>query len=303
MNRQERRRRALLASPQAWLASALETVLASGDAPFTLTHAATPQHLDRELDADPPPDILILDGSLEAGARRLIYERVASSPKLGALPILLWAPAIWQAEVRDEPPPGLVWDVVQEPLGTAAIVEKLEELLRTGSLARMTGDAPASPRDVHVARRPEFLCFARALGGVASRERRPLGCLVLAPAERDAAIVFDAESILSVIRPHVRASDVSTSLEGTDLALLAYGADEEGLRAMATRLQEAWGRSGAGRALSIGLAPVGAGSERAADRRPAPSDADSLLTLAAAAQAMERTRATGGGVRMAGENG
>lgn len=285
-----RSRVVLLVSGRSVLASSLRAVLEPHG--YRLRHASDAPSVPALIATD-RPDVVILDEDLADRSLDLI------EPEQGIgsadLPVLLYSAGSWSsldrpaaARLRDVD--DAAWDVVVEPIRSQDLLAKLERLHQLQSLWKASfSRGGSSGFDTLVHGLP-------ILDSIASRSDSTVGCVIFGPTrpETDARDHDAHDHRLARVTDHIRGSDLHAWIGSSELVVILYGADIEGMGSFASRIAQSEDRE-----LSAGIASLeppaysrGAGSTPRTRLR-------ALERVAAARRALERARDAGGGVRVA----
>jgi CheY-like chemotaxis protein len=298
--------RVLLVSDRNWFASALRAVLEPEGFVFVRMRVARTALRDV---AHVDPDLMIIDDGLpdvEAASLTSAMDDGALKP---SIPILVYSASSWQER---ELPTGLraaAWDVIREPLRPHVIVAKLRRLLEIRRLIEATEEGAPSDLPTGLFSLAGMMRMLRVMVAAARREGTELSCVAIGPTEiRMPEPDPEARARFAALcGTNVRESDICGWVRGSDLGIVAFGADAAGATSLVRRLSEravADAEMAFQSPLSAGIAQISAGG-------PAQSEADSprvtsvasrvasLSRVAAAQGALDQARQAGGGIRIA----
>jgi CheY-like chemotaxis protein len=284
----------LLISPKKMLASCLRAVLEPHG--YQLRHASDPIGVPHLIESE-RPDVVILDEELADQFLGLIGRQ----PGLGGpdLPVLLYSAGSWNthdrpAASRLDDVVDSVWDVVVEPVRPQDLLTRLERLHELRAIWRATSSSAGH-------RGPNFEAIVHGLpilDSIASRSDAKLGCVIFGPTRPSGAPAEEAvrDDRLARVPGQIRGSDLHAWIGPSELVVILYGADMDGVGSFVSRIA-----SGEGRELSAGISelepPVrlrGAGPGESTPRERLRV----LEPVASARRALDRAREAGGGVRV-----
>ncbi len=299
----------VLASAREWLASSLRTVLEPEG--YRIRRSSTLPEASAAC-REAGSDILILDRDLVEPGIPDRFLDVASREALSELealgtPTLLYCPeasplgrAAPSSAGRLEPTRGLVWDTIEEPVRSRVLVEKLSRLTRLRDLIGASSAAAGEGG----AGLDRLLDIYPLIASIGAREGSEIGCAVLGPTWPPSTPVHERRrEMAALLDGQTRATDLRIWLGGSDVAVVLYGADLEGVGAFVARVARTAEASGGSRALSAGLTalrPVDEGDGGTGAVRADASERVAVLArVESAREALERARRAGGGLRVA----
>ncbi|MFV1988053.1 MAG: hypothetical protein ACC682_12290, partial [Gemmatimonadota bacterium] len=293
------RRAVLLVSPRKVLGSSLRAVLEPYG--YRLRRVSDPGELAAAVLAD-SPDVLILDEEL---AERSL-DVIGSVPRLDGpgVPVLLYSASSWKPLDRSirlglEGAPNPVWDVVEEPIRSHDLLAKLDRLFQLQRLWEASSGSEADGPSGFEA----IIKGLPILDSIGSRSDSELGCVVLGPTRPGPPEVDSPhDDTLAGVADQIRGSDLHAWMGPSELVVILYGADVEGVGRFVSRIAGRAGPEGDERRLSAGIVSFVPRRRSRGSGRGQPDPRARLRVLeqvAAARGALERARAAGGGIRVA----
>jgi len=257
-------------------------------------HAHDLDSLERTL-REGTPDVLILDEELGLADR---LEGLARDSAIRDVPVLLYSSGPWRPlDLQGAPERGAAWDVIEEPIRSNVLLEKLDRLFE---LRELWDPAQDSDREEDGGGLEDILSGLPILDSIASRNHAEIGCVVLGPTRPVVARRAERDITLSSIPDQIRGSDLCAWMGPAELVVFLYDAGIDGVGQFVTRVA----RSADPRAptdLSAGIVTLSPRGPKPEERtRGRHATVRVLEHVAAARRALDRAREAGGGVRVGG---
>jgi CheY-like chemotaxis protein len=262
-----------------------------------------------------PPDAVILDEGLPDASAAELCSRLIEQGLKSSTPILVYSPSLWHEAEQTEARQAGAWDVIREPIRSRLLVAKLSRLLHIKELIDVSNSEAVSDPAAGVFSLAGLLETLPIVGSIAQRAEVNLSCAVLGPTEpaaSEAEIEEQRWATATVCRRNTRASDLCAWIGRIDMAMVAYGADQEETGRVVRRLSERAemaDNSSDPMPISGGvvtLSPPYTATTGTRDRDPVlsrgpgfhPHRIASLSRFAAAQSALQQARESGGGVQI-----
>lgn len=286
----------LLGTAKDWFAAALKAVLEPEG--FEVRWATGRDDL-LQMAATGRPEAVLLDEALVGEETPQLCRELVAEALDDSVPLLLYASGVIGESLYAEAYEAGVWSIFEEPIRARLLVAALRRFLAIGSRARHRG-AELAPEETEPLDRSALERLLPVLRAAASREAAPLSCVVIGPTRLGTGELLQRQRNMTaeLCGRHLRSSDLFGWMDGSDIAILAFGAGSLGAEALVRRLNEA----AAGRAdvdretavLSAGIFELPA-SRNGSEARWTGGESDDGLQVAL--RALGKARAAGGGVQ------
>jgi len=286
----------LLGTAKDWFAAALKAVL---EPEGFEVHWARDRDRLLQMAATGRPEAVLLDEALVGEETPQLCRELVAGTLDDSVPLLLYASGVIGESMYAEAYEAGVWSIFEEPIRARLLVAALRRFLAIGSRARRQA-MQRFPKDAEPLDRSALERLLPVLRAAASREAAPLSCIVIGPTRLGTGELLQRQRNMTaeLCGRYLRSSDLFGWMDGSDIAILAFGAGSLGAEALVRRLNEA----AAGRAdLDRETAVLSAGIFELPPSRDGNemrwSSGDQGDGLQAAFRALGKVRASGGGVQ------
>lgn len=279
----------LIISDQEWSTRSLESILAPSG--FAVMRAFTAKKgLERCLIH--APDAVFIDIGLPDSSGLEVCQTLRAEPQVGAeTPIFMTAAERPSRAQRLEAFRAGAWDLLGYPVDGEELVLRLDAYVQAKIAADALREEGLVDSTTGLYNLRGLERRLQELSSWAYRERRPLACVVFAPASReqddDLAVSHLVRDVAGTFRKSGRISDVIGRLGKSEIAVVAPSTDRAGAIALAERLAAAIAAAGP----VPGGIELRAGFDAVPDAREQPTHANDLLMRATIA--MRKARANG----------
>lgn len=301
-----RRPRVLLATTRDWLAASIEGVL--GQERYEVERTAAAEQLESRI-REMLPDGVLLDQDLAQDETPALCEQLVADGLGEHIPLIVYSSDLRNEDLQTRIIEAGAWTVIQEPIRSRYLLATLRRFLHIGCAKR---DAEKSirtrDRAIDLPNLDGVLERLPVLEALAQRHETPLALVAVGPRQPGTGELLERQRRQTAELCHdvLRRADLCGWLDDEgDVVIAAYGTSRDGARRLAERLAaRAAERSQVERpedALSIGIVSVPPGEEFEATRAGSSTNGESEL-VAAAHEALNRARASGGGIKFVSED-
>lgn len=299
----------VLGSEEDWFASALRSMLEPEG--YVVVRARSSEETLAEVEGT-APDLVILDEHLPHLEAPELVRLLLDGSLPDHVPLLYHTAGGGTSGMEVRVLEAGAWGVLEEPIRPAHLVAQIGRYLRLGrEMLERSRDGQFVDPETDVLTLTGLVRLLPALSNLANRRRTPIAYTAIGPTEPGSGGVVERQrrSMALLCRRHLRQADLVGWLqEGSDFAVVTYGATKEGAGGLARRLNdlvEKQTRASELRyTLSAGileLEPATGGPESrngGNGRSPAAEmKLESLHALATAQRALRQARDAGGGIR------